>query len=252
MRSPALTYLRITSRLLWLLLLCLISPARAWIQYASTGNATMTHYTMAEGTITACGCTGDSTKFPTAALSESAYGSTTAYGPSCGRCFNLTLLNTFTPDPPFIPDTHPSVIVKVTDHCPLGGDWCNATDTKPNKQAQGGEFLNFDLVWPSKAIPDDFFPSNKTLYGTAMNGYDVTQDFGVWNISYEVVPCSEWKGWNDASALGSVPTLGDGACCPADPTNSSNTCPSFSDANGIPYVTLSSYHDTAPADARLP
>ena len=56
-----------------------------------------------------------------------------------------------------------------------------------------------------------------------MNGCNVTQDFGVWNISYEVVSCSEWKGWNDASALGSVPSLGDGACCPADPTVSRPT-----------------------------
>jgi hypothetical protein len=46
----------------------------------------------------------------------------------------------------------------------------------------------------------------------------ITQDFGVWNISYQVVSCTDWKGWNDASALGSVPSLGNGACCPADPT----------------------------------
>ena len=45
------------------------------------------------------------------------------------------------------------------------------------------------------------------------------QDFGVWNISYESVSCvSHWSGSKDAAALGSVPSLADGACCPADPT----------------------------------
>jgi hypothetical protein len=82
------------------------------------------------------------------------------------------------------------------------------------------------------------------------------QDFGVWNISYQSVSCaSNWSGSKDAAALGSVPSLGDGACCPADPTvnrsvgsrvaptyltwsqgSSNDTCPSFSDKNGVPCV----------------
>jgi len=67
-------------------------------------------------------------------------------------------------------------------------------------------------------------------------------DFGVWNISYESVSCaSHWSGFKDAAALGSVPSLADGACCPADPTGSANdTCPSFSDKNGEPPDTASS------------
>jgi len=28
-----------------------------------------------------------------------------------------------------------------------------------------GHDINFDLVWPSSAIPNDFFPSNATFYG---------------------------------------------------------------------------------------
>jgi hypothetical protein len=59
MRNPLSTSLGMSSGLLWALLLWSAFPARAWIQYAGMGNATMTHYTMAEGTITACGCTGD-------------------------------------------------------------------------------------------------------------------------------------------------------------------------------------------------
>jgi hypothetical protein len=30
---------------------------------------------------------------------------------------------------------------------------------------RGGHQLNFDLVYPSSAIPKNFFPSNVTLYG---------------------------------------------------------------------------------------
>jgi hypothetical protein len=45
------------------------------------------------------------------------------------------------------------------------------------------------------------------------------QDFGVWNISYTTVTCqSNWAGSKDAAALGSVASLGDGGCCPANPT----------------------------------
>ena len=53
------------------------------------------------------------------------------------------------------------------------------------------------------------------------------QDFGVWNISYESVSCaSYWSGFKNAAALGSVPSLADGACCPDDPTVNRNvfTC----------------------------
>lgn len=108
--------------------------AKAWIDYPPNGVATMTHYTLPLNYIAACGCTADSTHYPTAAMSQMAYGSSTAYGPGCGRCFNLTLLNTFTSVPPFYPDVTKSVVVKVTDLCPLGGNgWCSATAGQPNK-----------------------------------------------------------------------------------------------------------------------
>lgn len=51
-----------------------------WIEYSDSGYATMTHYTMAPGYIASCGCTGASTGYPTAALSQMAYGSSTNYG----------------------------------------------------------------------------------------------------------------------------------------------------------------------------
>ncbi|KAI0281047.1 RlpA-like double-psi beta-barrel-protein domain-containing protein-containing protein [Russula aff. rugulosa BPL654] len=203
--------------------------ASQWIQYPQSGFATLTHYTLPEDDIASCGCTAKSSHYPTAALNQMAYGSSTAYGPSCGRCFKLTLLNTFLSHPPFHPPVTKSLVVKITDLCPLGG-WCNGTVNGPNA---AGNYLNFDLAFPSSSIPSNFFPSNVTLYGYS--------DFGVWNISYQSVSCaSNWSGSNDAAALGSVPSLGDGGCCPANPTgNSNDTCPSFSDKNGIPPNTAS-------------
>jgi len=95
----------------------------------------------------------------------------------------------------------------------------------------GGQYLNFDLAYPSSAIPDNFFPSNEKLYGY--------KDFGVWNITYASVSCKEWKGWGDKAAKGSAPNVN--GCCPADPTGSKNdTCPSYSDGNTIPPNTTTS------------
>ncbi|KAJ7072171.1 RlpA-like double-psi beta-barrel-protein domain-containing protein-containing protein [Mycena amicta] len=199
----------------------------------------MTHYTIPDQYIAACGCTGDSTRYPTAAMSQMAYGSSNAYGKACGVCANLTLLNTYTSDPPFFPNVVKSIVVKVTDLCPLSTyGWCDGTTTKKNP---GGQYINFDLAWPSSSIPDDFFPSNASYYGYT--------DFGVWNISYEVVSCSHWAGWKNAAALGSVTNLGnESVCCPANPTgNANDTCPSYSDDNGLPPDTAT----TAAAAGRL-
>ncbi|KAF8482653.1 RlpA-like double-psi beta-barrel-protein domain-containing protein-containing protein [Russula ochroleuca] len=213
------------------LFLPLFVCATQWLQYPASGIATMTHYTLPENDIASCGCTAESTHYPTAALNQMAFGSSTAFGPACGRCFKLTLLNTFLSNPPFYPTVTKSLVVKVTDLCPLSKTgWCNGTVSGPNA---AGNYLNFDLAFPSSSIPSNFFPSNVTLYGYT--------DFGVWNISYQSVSCSSWSGFKNAAALGSVPSLADGACCPANPTGSSNdTCTSFSDKNGVPPNTASS------------
>jgi hypothetical protein len=59
-------------------------------------------------------------------------------GPACGKCFNLTLLNTYTSDPPFFPDVVKSIVIKVTDLCPLSeAGWCSGTQTKKNPCALG-------------------------------------------------------------------------------------------------------------------
>lgn len=198
----------------------------SWIQYPPTGLATLTHYSLPEGYVAACGCTPDSTKYPTAALSQMAFGSSANYGPGCGRCYKLSLLNPIVSTPPFTPDEIKSLVVKITDLCPLSQTgWCSGTTERTNS---AGSQLNFDLAYPSKAIPEDFFPSDVALYGY--------KDFGVWNITYEAVSClSSWQGRSNPKALGSVGALGTSACCPAEPTgNDEDTCPSYSDNNGLP------------------
>lgn len=83
------------------------------------------------------GCTGESTHYPTAALSQMAYGSSTAFGPGCGRCFRLGLTDTHIPNPPYIVSdgerAKTQLVIKVTDLCPpTGGGWCSGTETEKN------------------------------------------------------------------------------------------------------------------------
>lgn len=66
--------------LLCAVLLLLGTVSGQWIDYPDSGIATMTHYTLPSDFIASCGCTASSTHFPTAALSQMAYGSSTAYG----------------------------------------------------------------------------------------------------------------------------------------------------------------------------
>lgn len=66
--------------LTFLVLSLLVSPIFAWISYPTDGYATMTHYDLPRDYIAACGCTGGSTHYPTAAMSQMAYGSSNAYG----------------------------------------------------------------------------------------------------------------------------------------------------------------------------
>lgn len=78
----------------------------------------------------------------------------------------------------------------------------------------------------------------------------------MWNVSYESVNClQDWEGGQASDALGSAADIGS-VCCPANPTpfvshvksfeerrmyplltplfQGNETCPSYSDANGIP------------------
>ncbi|KAF8313146.1 hypothetical protein DL93DRAFT_2138113 [Clavulina sp. PMI_390] len=192
----------------------------AW-DMPSEGYATMTHYDLPTNAIAACGCTAESDHYPTVALSALAYNGSdeTGYGTQCGRCVRLQLINSILSDPPWYPANPPSIVVKITDKCPLGPPWCNATESAPNA---GGHWVNFDFAWPSEngAVPDNWYPTNESYYGYT--------DMGVWNISYTTVSCEkEWAGASNPAAIGSVPSIGDGGCCPLDPIAYPNTsCPS--------------------------
>lgn len=223
-------------RLLALLLrLALFGIAAAEDVVPTSGNATLTHYDLPNGYIASCGCVGYSTRYPTAALNSMAYGSTTSYGPSCGVCYRLRLLSTiFTPPPPegngvlfaWNDASAPSLVVKITDDCPLGGQWCSQTPSSPlNEQ---GASVHFDLAWPSRAISESFFPT------------DQGRDYGAWSTSYDLVDCREWNGYHDKEAWGSDWAQQSSACCPlrpsypTDPPNADavpsnpTTCPSYS------------------------
>jgi len=207
--------------------LALVAQVAAYWTYPDDGWATMTHYDLPKDYVASCGCTGESTHYPTVALSMLAFGSSTAYGPSCGRCMNLTLVNSVYSDPPYYPNPTKSIVVKITDLCP-GPGLCGATEGNPNSV---GSYLNFDLASPSTSVPLSWYPSNVTEYGYT--------DFGVWNVTYQSISCTHWAGWKDAAALGSVPDHENGVCCPAE-VNATLTCPSYSEQNGSPPDTTTS------------
>ena len=80
----------------WHILLLGIQAIAQWIDYPDSGPASMTHYTIPLDFVAACGCTGGSTHYPTAALSQMAYGSSDDYGAhifiiSCHRHWYLFL-----------------------------------------------------------------------------------------------------------------------------------------------------------------
>jgi len=189
----------------------------------------LTHYDLPlGGYVASCGCGGNSSYYPTAALSQAAYGSSSSSGPACGQCFNLTLSSAFDASPPYIvnPATAPNVVVKITDKCPkpviydADKTWCGATKGKPNK---AGVYLHFDLSSPSPAIPLSFFPN--ASYG----------DYGAWLITFESVSCQHWAGYrNDTASIVDPSLLGIGGtgCCPSDPLVTNTTCAATSLKSG--------------------
>ena len=146
-RSIMNLFLLLVHSLLFTTTLVSANSSSQWIDYPANGFASMTHYTLPLNFVASCGCVPGSTHYPTAALSQMAYGSSTAYGPSCGRCFKLTLLNTFLSNPPFFPDESKSVVVKVTDLCPIAGQWCSATRSKPNPYVLWHFRISSQMTW---------------------------------------------------------------------------------------------------------
>ena len=75
----------------WPMLLLVDQVIAQFIDYPDFGPASLTHYDLPTNFVAACGCTPASTHYPTAALSQLAYGSSAGYGAyisslSCHRC----------------------------------------------------------------------------------------------------------------------------------------------------------------------
>jgi len=153
--------------------------AGGYIQPTS-GTATFTEYVGCSQP--ACGITANGF---TAAMSQLAFGSDPGDGPgdACGRCFAIT--GTQDPySPAFTGPFGPTIVVMVTDMCPLSGNqnWCGQTDADPVNSF--GASVHFDLCEDTGASTS-FFPSGHT----ALSG------------NFTEVPCSQWGGSGFGSPL---------------------------------------------------
>ncbi|GAA5829077.1 hypothetical protein JCM5353_000888 [Sporobolomyces roseus] len=226
------------ARSIYLALLARLVSAKniSTISIPPSGSASLTHTILPLDVITSCGCSTGASYYPTAALSQAAYGSSVASGPACGMCFNLTLQETFGAVPTWIlsEEQQVSVVVKIVDKCPAvkgqspGKGWCGATNKRPNKADQ---YFHFDLSVPSPALDFSFFPTNRSYYG-----YD---DFGSWIIRFDQVDCQNWAGWTNETALGLDSSLtSDSGCCSANPVIDNDVCPAFSLRSGATTSTV--------------
>ncbi|KAH9071057.1 glycoside hydrolase family 45 protein [Lactarius deliciosus] len=129
----------------------------------------------------------------TATVNQLAFGAPSGLGAedACGRCFNVTgCTDPYTPSnkSPFT-----SIVVKVTDLCPIQGNeqWCSQTVSNITNS------FGQSALCPRPGAPGAFFPlGNGALTGT-----------------YEEVPCTNWSGPEGSS-------LWDGACLADEYTGS--------------------------------
>ncbi|KAJ3762069.1 endoglucanase [Lentinula raphanica] len=132
----------------------------------------------------------------TAAINQLAFGSAPGLGPgdACGRCFQLT--GQADPYSPSFTGPFKSIVVKVTDMCPVSGNeqWCGQTTSNP-VNSFGTEF-HFDICEDTGGA-GAFFPAGHT----ALTG------------TFTEVSCSEWSGsdggalWNGACIKGESAAL---------------------------------------------
>ncbi|EKM54209.1 glycoside hydrolase family 45 protein [Phanerochaete carnosa HHB-10118-sp] len=165
------------------LTVCKKRATGGYVQQA-TGQASFTMYS-------GCGspACGKSASGFTAAINQLAFGSAPGLGAgdACGRCFALTG-NQDPYSPSFTGPFGQSIVVKVTDMCPVQGnqEFCSQTTSNPtNEHAMP---FHFDICEDTGGAAQ-FFPSGHgALTGT-----------------FTEVSCSEWSG-SDGSQLW------DGAC----------------------------------------
>ncbi|TDL23794.1 endoglucanase V-like protein [Rickenella mellea] len=128
------------------------------------------------------GCGKTATGY-TAAINQLAFGSVPGLGPgdACGRCFSITAHQD--PYSPAFTGPFKTIVVKVTDMCPVNGnqEWCGQTQANPKNQH--GMQSHFDVCVDTGGA-NAFFPSGHgALTGT-----------------FQEVSCSKWSG-SDGPAL---------------------------------------------------
>ncbi|THU86235.1 endoglucanase V-like protein [Dendrothele bispora CBS 962.96] len=158
-----------------ILLSFLVGLSAAYVQQSS-GSASFTNYGGCNRP--ACGKAGNGY---TAAINQLAFGAPPGLGPgdACGRCFALT--GSQDPYSPSFPGPFNSIVVKVTDLCPMAGnqEWCGQSSSNPNN-AHGKPF-HFDICTDTGGAAA-FFPSGHgALTGT-----------------FQEVSCSQWSGSDGA------------------------------------------------------
>lgn len=84
----------------WPILLLGDQVIAQWIEYPDYGPASLTHYDLPTNFVAACGCTPASTHYPTAALSQLAYGSSADYGAHIFLLYRVIHADTCSKDPP--------------------------------------------------------------------------------------------------------------------------------------------------------
>ncbi|PFH51938.1 glycoside hydrolase family 45 protein [Amanita thiersii Skay4041] len=119
----------------------------------------------------------------TAAMNQLSFGAPPGLGAgdACGRCFAIT--GTQDPFSPSFPGPFHSIVVKITDLCPVTGnqEWCGQTTSNPLNQHGAG--FHFDICQDTGGA-GAFFPSGHgALLGT-----------------FQEVSCSQWSG-SDGGAI---------------------------------------------------
>ncbi|KAF9062037.1 endoglucanase V-like protein, partial [Rhodocollybia butyracea] len=149
------------------------------------GNTSFTEYGGCQDP--GCGVVGSGF---TAAINQLAFGSVPGIGAggACGRCFSLT--GTSDPYDPANKGPFNTIIVQVTDMCPVQGNeqWCGQTVLNKIPHDRHNGFTSFDLCLDNGAAQAFFSGGHNALLGT-----------------FSEVDCSLWVGSDG-------PQLWEGAC----------------------------------------
>jgi hypothetical protein len=170
-------------------LIALQAFSACWASVAQVGTATV--YDTASfqnGQSGACNCQTGVGKYPTAALSEFDFGvgGGQGAGPACGRCYRIKAYGD--PYGSWCTNSGPEIVVKIADLCPAPENqvWCAGRPGAPNNF---GAVTHFDL--------DE---AHAAAFKAGAGGR------GAFRIQYCQVPCSEWAGYYDPTAQGTIST----------------------------------------------